>query len=222
MDKNRYEAWIDLYLRDELSAEQEAEFETALLETPDLQQALEAALGIRQALLLEHEFQRENADIGPIDASLSGSLKWQPMALAASVLLAVFSTTMYWRVSNQAGDLQIEVDALRQPRGAVLTVPIDIMRSLNSTVPDVIVKKPEGMALVVLDIEASPAVRGLERVQMTLRAEDADPIMTWEAYPGTHGRILSVIDSAALPTGLVWLEMADGPTVVDRRLIEFR
>jgi len=43
--------WVDRYMRNGLTTEEEAVFETALLDSPDLQLQLETALGIRQAVI---------------------------------------------------------------------------------------------------------------------------------------------------------------------------
>ncbi len=146
--------WVDRYLRNGLTTDEEAVFETALLDSPDLQLQLETALGIRQAVLLQAAAGATEKAYPP--PTLDARNHWQPLALAASVVLAVFSTTMYWQVSNKAGMLQSEITAMSQPRTSVLTVPVDIMRSADSQTPDVMVQKPEGNALLVLDVRARP------------------------------------------------------------------
>jgi len=51
-----------------------------------------------------------------------------------SVVRAVFSTTMFWKVSNESADLQHQIVFLRQPNSKILPVQIDIMRSASNTV----------------------------------------------------------------------------------------
>lgn len=213
--------WIDRYLRNELTEDQEAEFETALLDSTELQQELESAMGVRQALLLDEELPAA-VTAEEADGVMAGGPRWQSLAMAASLVLAVFSTTMYWRVSNQAAGLESEIAALRQPNGNVLTVPVDIMRSSSERTPDVIVRKPEGSAMVLLDIEASQAVIGLDRVHVALREPEGEEVYSWTASPDSRGRIRSVLNAESLPTGKLWLEMGSGDEVLDRRLLEFR
>ena len=221
MAEHRYDnEWIDRYLRNELTVEQEAEFETALLDSAELQQELEAAMGVRQALLLDEELPAATTERA--DGVMGGGPRWQSLAMAASVILAVFSTTMYWRVSNQAAGLESEIAALRQPNGNVLTVPVDIMRSSSERTPDVIVRKPQGAAIVLLDIEASQALIDLDRVHVALREPQGEQIFSWTASPDSRGRIRSALDAESLPTGKLWLEMGSGEEVLDRRLLEFR
>jgi hypothetical protein len=258
--------WVDRYLRNGLTTDEEAVFEAALLDSPDLQLELETALGIRQAVLLQAEEPKATrrpwlgkraklagpegscalfnaversrlppqAGAGKRDSLLGAAEKayppstldarnhWQPLALAASVVLAVFSTTMYWQVSNKAGTLQSEITAMSQPRTSVLTVPVDIMRSADSQTPDVMVRKPEGNALLVLDVELSPAVAALGRVRMSLRDAQAVELLTWDSGRFDDGRVTVAFDARKLPDGKVWLEMSDGQgRVIDRRLLEF-
>lgn len=222
MPEHSYDSeWIDRYLRNELAADQEAEFETALLESAQLQQDLEAAMAIRQALILEDELRDPVSDDARNEIMAGGS-RWQSLALAASVILAVFSTTMYWRVSNQAAGLESRIAVLQNPRGTVVTVPVDIMRSSGSRAPDVIVRKPEGAALIVLDIEATQSVLGLDRVQLALRDGEGQRLFSWAASPDASGRIRSALDASSLPAGKLWLEMGREDEVLDRRLLEFR
>lgn len=222
MAEHHYDSeWIDRYLRNELTEEQEAEFETALLDSTQLQQDLEAAMGVRQALLLDEELPARDTGEA-LDGPMAAGSRWQSLAMAASVVLAVFSTTMYWRESNQAAGLQSEIAALRQPRGNVLTVPVDIMRSGTDQTPDVIVRKPEGAAIIVLDIEASQAVIGLDTIQMDLREPQGQVLLSWTARADSGGRIRSALDVSTLPAGKLWLEMGQGEKVLDRRLLEFR
>lgn len=212
--------WVDRYLRNGLTTDEEAVFETALLDSPDLQLQLETALGIRQAVLLQAAMGEAEKAYPP--SGLDARNHWQPLALAASVVLAVFSTTMYWQVSNKAGMLQSEITAMSQPRSSVLTVPVDIMRSAGSQTPDVIVQKPDGNALLVLDVELSPAVAALGQVRMSLRDAQAVELLAWDSGGFDDGRVTAAFDARKLPNGKVWLEMADGQgRVIDRRLLEF-
>lgn len=47
------QAWADRYVRDEMVVGEMVEYETALMESPGMQQELETVLGLREALFLE-------------------------------------------------------------------------------------------------------------------------------------------------------------------------
>lgn len=224
----RYEDWVDRYVQHRLSEEEEAEFETALLESPELQQSLETALALHRTLKLAEDLEVEVAsDAGASKVAESPfsphGQRWQPFAMAASVVLAVFSTVMYWRTGVELSDTRTELESLKAPFGSVLTVPVDIMRSASTQEPDVIVRKPDGRALVVLDIEVLPAFTQLTLIHITLRNEDGSLVTQWQAGPPRNGQLSTAIDSALLPIGKVWLELLDASgTLSDRRLVEFR
>lgn len=221
MDKQGHNGdWVDRYVRNELSEAEELEFETALLDSPELQDELEAALGLREAVRLEQESEPSASD--EMAESLKGRNNWQPFAMAASVLLAVFSTVMFWKTSNDAAGLRAQIEALGQPYDSVLTVPVRIMRSSGSETPDVIVRRPEGKALVVLEIEATSAVSGLDQVSLGWRDQDENLIQSWSAKVSAGNQIVTGVNAGDLPGGLVWLEISDAEKVLDRRLIEFR
>ena len=222
MDRSDYtNDRIDRYIRNELAADEEAEFETELLDSPELQRQLETAMGVRQALLLDDELggSRQAEPLQDMDARNN----WQPLALAASVLLAVFSTTMYWKTSNDAAALQSEIEVLSQPHTAVLTVPVNIMRSAGSQTPDVIIQKPGGNALVALDVELGHATVAAELARLTFRDLQEVELISWESGSIENGRIIAVFNTQQLPDGRVWLELSDEKgKVIDRRLLEFR
>lgn len=210
------EEWVDRYVRDELSAEDEAEFEDALLEDAELQAQVEVALGIRETL--RHERSAEPAT--PV-AELPARNQWNTLAIAASVLLAVVSTTLFWRASVETNELREQVEALQQPRSSVLHVPVDIMRSSGGT-PDVIVQKPTGQGLVVLDIELSSAFRKLPAIEFELSQDDT-PIFGWSAAPGPDGRASVALNAESVPDGQVRLYIRDPQgTASESRLLEFR
>jgi hypothetical protein len=52
-DRTSRQEWIDRYVRDELSVEEIAAFEQALLDSLEMQQELETTLALRQLLLFE-------------------------------------------------------------------------------------------------------------------------------------------------------------------------
>ena len=78
---------VDRYLRGEFDADETVAFETELLESPQLQDALEVALGLQRAL----EFDRRNTE-GKVVRLHSGqgnvipsSTRWRSWSLAASI-----------------------------------------------------------------------------------------------------------------------------------------
>lgn len=219
-DSARFDsAWIDRYLRSELSQDEEAALETALLDSPELQDELEVALAMREALRLDDENEPAVKE-EPLDY-LKGKHNWQPLAMAASVLLALFSTTMYWKVSNESAALQQQVDALNQPHASVLTVYMDIMRSAGGT-PDIIIQKPAANALVLLDIELSPQGQRMDSILMSLKTESATEGLIWRVEVAASSRVTVAFTSGQLPDGRAWLEMSDPQgKVFERRLMEF-
>lgn len=208
--------WVDRYVRDELSADEEAAFEEALLEDANLQAEVEAALGIRETLRLDAQ-ANDSADV----RQLPVRNQWNTLAMAASVLLAVVSTTLFWRASVETGQLREQVESLKQPR-TVLQVPVDIMRSSGGT-PDVIIQKPAGQGAVLLDIELSPAFQGLDRIAFELQNVSGESLLTWQGAPGVNGRASAVLNSETLPDSVLQLNLSDPSSDArEVRLLEFR
>jgi len=213
--------WVDRYIRDELAVEETVEFEQALMESPAMQQDLEASLALREALLLEPE-QSVTQD-GLLPEPLSGGGNWQTMALAASVLLAAFSTVMFWKVSNDTAGLRSQLDLLSQPRTEVLTVPVNIMRSVGSLSPDVIIQKPAGHSAILLDIELGPTAVEFENLEFELVDDGGAPITSWIAAPTRSGRARVLLNNEQVPSARLWLQISSSEgQVLERRLLEFR
>ncbi|MDX1554661.1 MAG: hypothetical protein R3212_01410, partial [Xanthomonadales bacterium] len=146
-------ARVDRYVRDELAPEEMAAFETELLESPDLQEELETVLALRAGLQRESVQQPATAANDHVSEAMDSRSGWQRLALAATVVLAVMSTVMWWQAGNEVADLERQLNLMSQPRGDVLTVAVPIMRSAGGQTPDVIVLKPRGQAAILLDIE---------------------------------------------------------------------
>ena len=100
--------------------------------------------------------------------------------MAASVLLAVFSTTMYWRVSN-------ELSALQAPVGQVITVPVEIMRSGGETEAPRAVAIPDEAGLVLFDIEIPADHADEPMLNMRLSTQEGQEIVTWQSTPLSTG-----------------------------------
>lgn len=219
VDHARHSNEIDRYLRNELSAEEESAFEQALLESTELQEALEAALALREAIRLDSAAMSSGG--GEPDRLLKGTSNWQPFAMAASVLLAIFSTTMFWKVSQESTELRGRVQALNKPYAVVQKISVDIMRS-GGNAPDIIIQKPGEHALVLLEIELSPLGQQQSSVHMTMRDESQSDILDWTSSVNGQRVVSVAIPSQDLPEGRVWLELADSEgKIFDRRLLEF-
>lgn len=213
--------WVDSYVRDKLTPEEVAEFEQALLESEELQLELETALGIRQAVLLD-----DASDDSLVTAPMpkwSARNSWQRLAVAACAVFAVFFAGMYLHVRNENGELRSTIARLEQPRGVALTVHLDIMRSADNQTPEVIIQKPEGDGLMVLDVELSPAFTGLNQVRFSLRTLDNVELTSWVSVNYGRNRLSAVFNASLLPDGQLWLVLSDpkGQTI-ERRLLEFR
>jgi hypothetical protein len=215
------QVWVDRYVRDELAVDETVKFEQALMDSPAMQQNLETALGLREALLLEPE--QNVPRNGLLPEPLPGGGNWQPVALAASVLLAVFSSVMFWKVSNDSAGLQNQLDLLKQPRTQVLTVPVNIMRSASNRTPDVIIQKPVGHSAILLDIELGPAASNFEELVFELVDDDGTAISSWNAAPVQSGRASVLLNSEQVPSTRLWLQISSNTgQKLGQRLLEFR
>ena len=218
--------WVDRYMRDELNAAEEMVFEERLLEDLELQRELEAALGIKE--MLKHSGLKTGDVIGPSTSKVSEISKvtgnsWRPLALAASVLLAVASTTLLWRANIESNGLKQQLQALQQPRTSILNVPVDIMRSSGDGSPDVIVQKPGQQGVVVLDVELTSGFSQLNEIHFELSEENGSRFLAWNSSPSHAGRASVVLNSESIPDGRVTLTMtAPDGQMKETRLLEFR
>lgn len=213
-------SWVDRYVRDQLSTDEIAEFEIALMDSPALADELETALAIRATLALGPEQQAASNEILP--ESLSGSGNWQPLALAAMVILALFSTVMFWKSGNDAAALQRQLEQLSQPRTGILNVPVNIMRSSGSENPDVVIKIPTGHSGILLDIELSSAARKIDELHFTLRNEAGERVANWTGQASPTGRAEVMLGSEQVPAELLSLEISsEAGTLIDQRWILF-
>ena len=219
-EKSKFYDWVDPYIRGELSDEELAIFEERLIADSQLQKEFEAVFGIKQALKLDAKTESNStrqAEMRP------GRNQWSSLAIAASVLLAVTSTTLYWRTSVEAGRLKEQLSALQAPRSTVLNVPINIMRSAGGVTPDVIVQKPAGNGAIVLDIELSQRFQELDLIEFQLLADESESVLNWTATADFSGRVSVVLNSELVPEGMVQLVISDPSSKLqDSRLLEFR
>ena len=212
--------WVDRYLRDELNEQDEMAFEARLRADVQLQRELEAALAIREALKQNRQWELgdvKSPGIRPLASS------WTVFAMAASILLAVVSTSLFWRASVETGELKQQISALQQPRTGVLRVPVNIMRSAGSATPDVIIQKPVGRSVIVLDIELSERFYELDLIEFSLHKEGEEPVIAWSSSPSPDGRASVVLHSESIPDGRLILQMTGaGGRLNENRLLEFR
>jgi hypothetical protein len=219
-EQEKYGEWVDRYVRDELSEDEVVAFEERLLEDPGLQRELEAVLAIRKALQLDAELPSEPAQWAK---TKPGANQWSSMAIAASVVLAIVSTTFYWRTSVEAGRLQEQVNALQAPRTAVLNVPVNIMRTAGDASPDAIVQVPAGNGVIVLDIELSAHFQSLASIDFRLQADGLEEALKWTAPPSSSGRARVVLFSETIPGGRAHLQISNpSGDLTETRLLEFR
>jgi hypothetical protein len=219
-DQDKYVAWIDRYVRNELSSEEEAEFELAVLQSEALQTHLENVLGIRQCLRME---DRQAANDGSTASEIRESPGfWRPLALAASILAAVTSVAL-WRSVDSVAGLERQLHTPQPSYASVVTVPLDVVRSAGADKPDAIISLPTGDATLVLDIELREPASLLDEVRIALVDERRTVLLAWTSNVSAANRSASALAASQLPRGRAWLEISDGSgDVVDRRLIEFR
>jgi hypothetical protein len=208
---------VDRYVRSELGAAETAAFEAELLESPGMQDALEVALGLQRVARLAGEpasaevlpLRTQSVAVtrarpaGPLDVP-SG---WRSWALAASVVLAVTSTTLLWRAETQNGRLQARVDELGQPLVEVLTVPVDVMRSADPSAPDVRIRRPAAAAVLVLDVEVAARLAGLGTLELRLSGPDGTVLSSRQVTPTPHGRVEIALRTDAVPDGVFTLHI---------------
>ena len=212
--------WVDRYIRDELSAEEEIAFEERLLDDPELQQQLQAALAIRESFSRTDLMTDDEVNTS---FSTTRGNSWTPLAMAASVILAVVSSTLLWRANIESAELRQQINELHQPRTRVLNVPIDIMRSSGKSTPDAIIQKPDGQAAIVLDIELSGRFQKADEIHFELREESASEVLlAWSAQPPTDNRATVILNSESLPDGRVILSISATGIQPESRLLEFR
>lgn len=221
---------VDRYVRGELDEDQSAAFEIELLESPALQDALEVALGLQRVAGAGAE--PVSAEVLPLHprAAAAGAVPlarpgdavpgWRNWALAASVVLAVTSTTLLWRAETQNAALQARAQELGQPLAGVVTVPVDVMRSASPSTPDVRIRRPLAPTLLVLDVEVAAQLTGASTLDLQLSGPDGNALASGTATPTADGRVEIALHTAVLPDGVLTLRLAapDSGAVQVRRV----
>lgn len=214
---------VDRYVRGEFDPAETAAFEAELLESPELQDALETALGLRRTL----EFERTLNEAGQVShdtpAGPRGPLpsRWKSWALAAPLMAAAVTASLWWRTGAENEQLHARIADLDRPVSTVLSVPLDVMRSSNPGVPDVFIRKPEEAAVLIIDLEVAPRLALAPALDLELRAEQGDELARWSATPDADGRIQIAHRADLLPDGRLTLRISDPASGgSDIRLIE--
>jgi len=209
----------DHYVRNKLSDAEQAAYELRLLESPELQDELEATLALQQALRLEKKSAPPSTD--HTDPVKLPSHPWQNFALAASLAVVAISLVLVFSSRQEISELNKQIIDMGQPR-TVLNVPVQIMRSAGDEIPDVIIQIPSGHAAVLLDIELSGRSAAHPNLQFALQNEPAEAIISW-ASSTSNNRSSFVLNAETLPTGKIWLRILDASGAqLERRLLEFR
>ena len=202
---------VDRYVRGELNAAETAAFEAELLESPPLQDALEAALGLQRAL--EFERNQIGATVVPLQAR-SGQIgdspfRWQVWGMAASLVAAAVAGSLWWYTEAENVRLNARIDQLTRPVDSVLTVPLDVMRSVGPEAPEVFIRKPQGAAVLILDVEVAEQLVRAPELNLELIAEQGDELAGWSAAPDADGRIRVAHRTDLLPDGRLTLRISD-------------
>lgn len=214
---------VDRYVRGKLSEHESAQFETELLDSAELQDELEAALALKAAVTL---FDREqDSKVTPlplkIEDSPQRSSQWRNWAVAASVLLAVVSTSALYRSELENQGLQTRLATLAKPVGQVITIPVNIMRSLDTQAASVRLVKPDGAAMLVLDIELTRDLASAKQLDLQLGVQGGEVLHQWQAVPASTGQLKTALQAEILPTGMLELTMTDAASgASDIRRIE--
>lgn len=214
---------VDRYVRGEFDQSETLAFESELLESRQLQDALEAALGLKRVVELERQQLDARATDRPIspELKLKGSSNWQNWAMAASVMVAAIAVTLLWRSAAENVALHSRVTELSRPVGTVLTVPVDIMRSMGAPTPDVRIRKPAGAALLILDVEVVAQMANAQGLELLLSDGEGGELSRWTATSARNGRIQIALRTELLPDGMVSLRISDPASGVSNiRLLE--
>jgi hypothetical protein len=222
-DEDVQREWVDRYLLDRMTEDEVVAFETALLESSELQSELEAALATRAALRRVSETEINEPAANDIAEIGRPGVRLQSIALAATLVLAVVSNVMWWNTADRSSEPGNGAFAPGHADTNVLTVAVPIMRSASGQTPDVIVQKPEGPAAIVFDIELGMTARAQPQLEFKFVDLEGTPFLSWHQAPDRNGRATVAIQNFQIPAARFWLEVlgAEGERL-ERRLLEFR
>lgn len=204
-------ARVDRYLRGELDEGETWAFETEVLESPELQDALEVALGLKSAVKRERRPSPAQIIHLPASGRTAGTppRRRPPWALAASIAIAAGAAGLLWRSGVENAQLNSRIVALTRPVETVLTVPLDVMRSAGSQASDVRIRKPAGAAVLILDVEVPAQMANASPLNVELRQDQGAELLRWSANPNASGRIQFALRTDQLPDGRLILHMSN-------------
>jgi hypothetical protein len=202
---------VDRYVRGKLDDGETRAFETELLESPELQDALEVALGLQSAVARER--RQGSAQIIHLQAAgrtVGTPPRRQPQwALAASIVIAAGAAGLLWRSGVENAQLNSRILELTRPVETVLTVPLDVMRSAGAHAADVRIRKPAGAAVLILDVEVPAQMADASPLNVELRKDQGAELLRWSARPNASGRIQFALRTDQLPDGRLVLHMSN-------------
>jgi len=203
--------WVDRYVRNELSTDDEMTFEAALFDSPALRGDVEAALSLQSLLQIE-----EAADTPAAEPNerRPGHLRLPPLAMAASFLVGVLGVSMWLQRASDITDLELQVAELQRPYSDVSIRRLDVMRSSGST-PAHLVRKPAEGGLLVLDVELSASTRDYPKLEVSLLDADGASMGGWRGSIADRERITLAIPSSRLSAGEAAIEIKAGGEVVE-------
>lgn len=204
--------WVDRYVRNELSTDEELEFEAALFDSPALRGDVEAALSLQSLLDLEGE-AGERADSAPA-AQPRRQPRLQPLAIAASLLVGALGLSMWLQRGSEVADLERQISELNRPYGEVTIRRLDVMRS-SGTTPAHLLRKTADDGLLVLDIELSASARRYDELDMFLQNGQGGQIASWRGSTIDRERVTLAIPSSRISAGMATLEMRAGGEVIE-------
>lgn len=208
-------SWVDRYVLNALSEEEATEFEAALFDSEALRRDVEAALSLQSILSID---ETSNAEAQSVTARIPHRVQsWQPLALAASLLVGVVGIAMWFTSSSEVTNLRGQISKLNQASSEIVIKRIDVTRS-SSAASGTPVLKPAGDALLVLDVELSSRTKGLDRVQVGLVDETGITLSSWSGDTTNRDRVSLGIRSGQLRGGSLSIEFrqSDGELLEER------
>lgn len=207
------------YVRNKLSPAEAEEYELQMLDSTRLQDELEEALVLQQAL-------RQDKTV-PVAHSSKSSYRFR-WAMAASIALLFICTSLltmnvYYNGQAETELLKNHIADLGKPRSDVVFATIKIMRSADSMVPDSIIQLPIKDSTIMMEIELGSRSRDAQQLFFTLQSDNHPVDLSWIGSANANGLTTVAIDSEKIPTGPVWLQVsAKNGEILERRLLEFR
>jgi len=204
--------WVDRYVCNHLTSDEELEFEAALFNSPALRGDVEAALSLQSLLQMEGE-----AGEVPVSDTVSPQPRWMPMqslAMAASLLVGVVGISMWLYRASDVADLQRHISELSRPYSDVSIRRLDVLRSSGNTSGHLI-RKPADGGLLVLDVELSATAQRYPELQISLRGSGGASLGSWQGATADRERVTLAIPSSLLSAGQATLEAR-----VDDQIVE--